>query len=197
MSDLFKDKYRIQSARLSNWDYSSSAWYFVTICTHDRIHYFGDALRDDGGEWSIALSNVGKIARDCWLDIPNHFSNTILGEWIIMPNHVHGIIVIQNARTPGRDEALPRLYKKYTGKYPQMSKISPKPKSLPVIIGSFKSIVTKTTHRLHPDYDFHWQSRFYDHIIRNEISLNKIRRYIHNNPYLWHQDRNNPEGLLI
>src|SRR3989338_3115843 len=94
MSDLFKDKYRIESTRLPGWDYASSGFYFVTICTHERAHYFGDVLIDNNGMTSVALSNIGKIARDCWLDISNHFPNASLDEWVVMPNHVHGIIVI-------------------------------------------------------------------------------------------------------
>ena len=196
MSDLFKDKYRIESTRLPGWDYASSGFYFVTICTHERAHYFGDVLIDNNGMTSVALSNIGKIARDCWLDISNHFPNASLDEWVVMPNHVHGIIVIgdNDVNTFCRDEAMPRLYK-YTGPYPQMSKISPQPQSLSVIVGSFKSATSYKCHK--QNLNFAWQSRFYDHIIRNEISLNKIRRYIRNNPQMWYRDRNNPEGLLM
>jgi len=106
-------KYRVKSARLEGWDYGADAYYFITICTHECAHYFGNVMVDDGGAASVALSNVGNIARDCWLDIPNHFSNASLDEWVIMPNHVHGIVVIggNDVKTFCRDEALPRLYK--------------------------------------------------------------------------------------
>jgi len=111
-----------------------------------------------------------------------------------MPNHIHGIVEIRDgmyirADIDGRDEALPRLY---AGEYPQMSKISPKPGSLSVIIGSFKSIVSKMANKKFPS-NFQWQPRFYDHIIRDEKSLQKIREYIQTNPQMWERDRNNIE----
>ena len=139
----------------------------------------------------MGLNEIGCIVTEFWQDIPNHFDNVQLDEWVVMPNHVHGVIIINNNR---RDEALPRLY---MGNYPQMSKISPKPESLPVIIGSFKSIVTKTINQKYSDAHFSWQSRFYDHIIRDEKSLDDIREYIRFNPLKWELDRNNPVGLWM
>lgn len=194
MEGLYQDRYNINSTRLSGWDYSLSAYYFVTICTHNRVEYFGDVLIDNDGVASVALSDVGKIARNCWLDISNHFFNIMLDEWVIMPNHMHGIIQIDKIKFGGfgRDEAMPRLY---TGKHPQMSKISPQPQSLPVIIGSFKSAVSYKCHK--QNLDFHWQPRFYDRIIRTEQSLYKIRQYIKNNPSMWRRDRNNLESLIM
>lgn len=98
MSDLFKNKYRIQTARLRGWDYSSSVWYFVTICTRNRVCYFGDVLRDNDGKYSVALSDIGKIVRDELLKTPKIRLNVWLDEWIIMPNHIHAIFVIENGR---------------------------------------------------------------------------------------------------
>ncbi len=92
---LYKNKYRIESARLKNWDYSSAGNYFVTICTKNREHYFGN-IRD----CKMVLSEISKIANECWAKIPNHFQFVVLGEWIIMPNHVHGIISIVSAGSP-------------------------------------------------------------------------------------------------
>jgi putative transposase len=183
---LFKGKYRIKSARHSYWDYSSNGYYFVTICTKNREEFFGEIKNGIMG-----LNETGCMVAEFWKDIPNHFDNVFLDEWTVMPNHVHGVIIINNNR---RDEALPRLY---TGNYPQMSQISPKPKSLPTIIGSFKSIATKTINQKYPDLNFSWQSRFYDHVIRDEKSLDDIREYIHFNPLKWEFDRNNPEGLWM
>jgi len=116
-----------------------------------------------------------------------------LGEYIIMPNHVHGIIKIR------RDEALPRLYKDipYSGPHARMSKISPKAGSLPVIIGSYKSAAAKHIHALQNGKKFQWQSRYYDTIIWDEDSLQNIYDYIKNNPINWQYDRNNLEGLYM
>ena len=111
MNNLFKNKYRIRSTRLQNWDYSSNGNYFITICTKNRHHYFGKII--DG---KMQLSDIGIIAERYWNEIPNHFSCVILDEFIIMPNHIHGILVIEKNNAIGneiiamrRDKALPCL----------------------------------------------------------------------------------------
>jgi len=136
----------------------------------------------------MRLSKIGEMAKQYWLAIPRHFPFVKLDEFIVMPNHIHGIVIIVDNH---RDEAMPRLYQ---GKHPQMAKISPKPKSLPVIVGSFKSICAKKIHEY--DLAFTWQSRFYDHIIRNEKSLNNIRQYVIDNPKKLGLDRNNQNNLI-
>lgn len=93
MTDKFRNQYRIPSARASWWDYGADAAYFVTICTKDRIRYFGKV--EDG---VVDLSDIGKIAYKCWEATPNHFPFVILDEFVIMPNHVHGIIVINKGQ---------------------------------------------------------------------------------------------------
>ncbi|MEJ5245220.1 MAG: hypothetical protein WHV28_05860 [Bacteroidota bacterium] len=85
----FRDIYRIPSTRLQNWNYGWNAAYFVTICTHDRQNFFGDIV--DG---KMVLSEIGELANQYWLEIPNHFSFVQLGAFVIMPNHIHGIIII-------------------------------------------------------------------------------------------------------
>ena len=183
----FKNKYRIESSRLQGYDYSQNGMYFITICTKDREHFFGEV---ENGK--MELNEVGKMADQFWQEIPKHFPFVKLDVHQVMPNHVHGNVeILPCAR---RDEALPRLY---TGAHPQMSKISPKPGSLAVIIGSYKSIVAKMIRKQLNPITFAWQSRFYDHIIRNEIELNKIREYIITNPEMWERDRNNPENLWM
>jgi REP element-mobilizing transposase RayT len=195
--DLYKNKYRIKSARYEGYDYSQLGYYFVTICTAGREMYFGEVISEncldyngDISDASVALTEMGKIANKFWLEIPRHFPNVILDEYIIMPNHVHGIIIIDKNR---RDEAMPRLYE---GDFPQMSKISPKPQSLSVIVGSYKSICTKIININFLKSDFSWQPRFYDRIIRHEEELNNIRNYIINNPIKWALDRNNPKNIF-
>ncbi|MFH1947037.1 MAG: hypothetical protein ABIJ23_02685 [Candidatus Magasanikbacteria bacterium] len=104
MEELYKNKYRIKSTRLANYDYSQPGFYFVTICTKNRRHYFGKIT-----EQKMILNDIGKIIQKYWSEIPQHFENVLTNEFIIMPNHVHGIIEISNNDTPCRDEALPRL----------------------------------------------------------------------------------------
>ena len=89
MSEKFLNKYRIESARLKNWDYSSPGYYFITICTKNREFYFGDVKNN-----KMILSPMGKIAYDYWLKIPEHFPHVASDEFIVMPNHVHGILKI-------------------------------------------------------------------------------------------------------
>lgn len=96
MHDKFLNKYRISSARLQHWDYGSDALYFVTICTQNREHYFGEIA--DG---KINLSDTGKMASRFWSEIPNHFPFVQLGEFVVMPNHVHGIIIIDKTGYDG------------------------------------------------------------------------------------------------
>ena len=87
--EKFKGKYRIPSARLQNWDYGWNAAYFVTICTQDRKHYFGEIING-----KMRLSKIGESAEKCWIEIPKHFPFVKLDEFVLMPNHIHGIIEI-------------------------------------------------------------------------------------------------------
>ena len=86
-----KNKYHRRSIRLREYDYASPSWYYITICTHNRECLFGEV--NDG---KIVLSQIGKTAQEYWLEIPNHFANTELDEFVIMPNHIHGIIIIND-----------------------------------------------------------------------------------------------------
>ncbi|MDO8529299.1 MAG: hypothetical protein Q7S18_01380 [bacterium] len=144
--------------RLQNYDYSQNGLYFVTVCTKDRIECFG---KIKNGE--ITLNELGKIVEKCWLEIPNHFSNSILGEFIIMPNHVHGIVEINN------------ILPKFVGNaYMRSLPYNRTKMSLSKIIHGFKSSATREINKKNDTY-FQWQRSFYDHIVRNDISLNKIR----------------------
>ena len=100
MNDKFQNRYRIKSTRLQNWDYSWNGLYFITICTKDRICFFGDIIERETSGSDIyvknGLSEIGKIAEKYWLEIPQHFSFVKLDAFVIMPNHVHGIIVIDH-----------------------------------------------------------------------------------------------------
>jgi REP element-mobilizing transposase RayT len=192
MATLFQNRYRVGSTRHPAWNYADSGMYFVTICAEDRICYFGDIFNEE-----MHLNNSGRIAGQFWLEIPKHFPNVVLDEYVIMPNHIHGVIFIDNdgVQQNRRDETMPRLYTGYTGEHPHMSEISPQPGSLSVIVGSFKSACTKQIRLTIPR--FAWQSRFYDHIIRNERELHDIRNYIYYNPAKWSIDRNHVENLYM
>lgn len=195
MEGLFKNKYKIQSIRLSEYDYSLSGFYFVTICTHERVEYFGDVARDNGGEYSVALSDVGMVVRDGLLNIPAIYNNVRLDEWVIMPNHIHVIFEITSSlrNTSSNDFVETPHWGVSTRERKPQHHIEWKPGVLGSIINQFKGAVTRQCHAL--GLDFHWQPRFYDHIIRNEMALDKIRQYIRANPARWYRDRNNPENI--
>lgn len=177
---LFKNKYRIESARLKGWDYRNPGYYFVTLVTKGRNHYFGRVEGDD-----VQLSAIGEIAAQCWAENPQHHAGIELDEWVIMPNHVHGIIVVVDR---GVVETL-------QCNVSTKSTISPKTGSLSVAVRSFKSAVTKFAHNA--GHEFAWQERFWDHIIRNEAELNRIRNYIRANPSNWKNDKNNDDGIWL
>ncbi|MRT94355.1 transposase [Ancylomarina sp. 16SWW S1-10-2] len=189
MSEKFQNKYRIKSTRLQNWDYGSNAAYFVTICTQNREHYFGEITNG-----IMQLSEIGYIANKYWLEIPVHFLFVELEEFVIMPNHVHGIIII-NKSDDGQsnkciDVETPNLGVSTTTTITNMTTMASKkwkPATLGVIINQYKRICTINARKIHAD--FVWQPRFYDHIIRNDESLHKIRDYIHNNPSTWKDDK--------
>ncbi len=193
MTPKFQNKYRIESARLHNWDYRSDGSYFITICTKNREHFFGDIQNGN-----MILTEIGQLAYQFWKEIPDHFSSIELGNFVIMPNHVHGILTIhgynKNIIWDGNKPASSSMDDKNDNndsksKNEKMSKISPKPGSISTIIRSYKSVVTK--HSKQFDSNFAWQSRFHDHIIRNRYSFYVIQKYIFNNPKNWENDRFN------
>ena len=183
-SELFQEKYRIKSIRLPNWDYSSNGHYFITICTKNMVESLGEIKNGIMG-----LNELGCIAHRFWNDISNHFNNVRLGEFVIMPNHVHGVVRIQNNHlsVDTRHGAYLRLGKNNT--------FGPlNPNSLSSIINHYKGSVKRWCNQNRYS-NFQWQSRYYDHIIRNEKSQYKIEQYICNNPQKWCRDRNNSKGL--
>lgn len=176
---LYQDRYRIPSIRLKYWDYASAGYYFITICTNQRwTNPFG-YIRNG----YICLSSIGTIANQCWLTIPQHFHNVKLDVFVIMPDHMHGIIQIINQEPSARRDVACNVSTKnvHTNKF--YSCISPRNKSLPTVVRSYKSAVTRLSRN--NNYNFQWQSRYYERIIRSSSELLQIRRYITNNPKLW------------
>ncbi len=189
-SDKYKNKYRIESTRLKHWDYAEDGCYFITICAKDREFYFGDII---GGK--MKLSSIGKIANQYWRVISKHFSFVNLDEFIVMPNHIHGIIIIDKTASVGAS-AVSVETRHGASLPPRRRKFGPMQKnSLSSIINHYKGAVKKWCNK--NNMDFLWQERFYDHIVRDEKSLNRIRQYIIDNPAKWESDRNNPENLLM
>ncbi|HUH73070.1 MAG TPA: transposase [Chitinophagales bacterium] len=191
MEGKFQNKYRISSARLQTWDYRWSGAYFITICTKNREHYFGEIVNQ-----KMILSNVGVLANVFWCEIKNHTKNVTLGEFVVMPNHIHGILILNDNVLENVSASVETLHAtslqiplppQSTTKNEQMTGISPKSGSISAIIRSYKSAVTKHANRL--GFDFAWQPRFHDHIIRDEQSFDNIQNYIFNNPINWEIDK--------
>jgi putative transposase len=255
MNEKFKNRYRIPSARAPWWDDTRSAMYFVTICTAHRECYFGKVEKG-----KMELSGIGIIADILWHESKNRCKNLELGPFVVMPNHVHGVLkltgngdgatdvgtmddgttvdvetlhatslpnnthtseisenghmseisenghtseisenghtseISENGHMSEISENAKTSETKYTaenGKNDFNAKISPKSGSVSTIIRSYKSAVTKHAHRL--GFDFAWQTRFYDHLIRNERSFQNISEYLINNPVNWDKDSFKPK----
>ncbi len=187
----FQNKYRIESTRLRNWDYGNNGAYFITICTQNKKHFFGEITNQN-----MELNEIGLIANNFWAEIPNHFPFIELGNFQIMPNHMHGILIMNKINiidmsqcnaTTNIDSNDTLQCNASTVKNKFLSKISPKSGSISTIIRSYKSIVTKNA-RLQ-NIDFEWQSGFHDHIIRNAESYDTIQNYIVDNPTKWNEDK--------
>ena len=182
MCSLFRNRFRHNSLRYSGRDYSLPGKYFVTICTAQKTEWFGGVING-----KMHLSEIGHLASQMWYEIPVHFPFIDLDTFVVMPNHIHGIIVINRSfRTPivGVLHATPLPPDDTTNLSNEtMSIISPKSGSISVVVRSYKSAVTKHVHIL--DNHFSWQRGFYDTIICTTGQLSRIRKYILDNTQNW------------
>ena len=160
--------------RLEDYDHSKSGYYFVTICTKNRIQVFGSVK-----EGRMNLHGYGEIVKECWYDLPKHYLNCSLDSFGIMPNHVHGIIVIDSRDIVGNG-----------------SKPFPT-HGLSEIARGFKTFSSRRINeKLKDGRRFEWQKSFYDHVIKNEKSPENLRRYIMYNPLKWELDTENRTSTL-
>jgi REP element-mobilizing transposase RayT len=217
--ELYRNKYRSNSFRLENWDYGSPGYYYVTICTRDRKEYFGDVVMCDADihtnrpdaamkPWEdmcggiagthnhaslppaahsshvnprsndatspvVRLTPIGKIAHQNWIDIPSHFPFVSLDEFVVMPDHLHGILCFHK---PG--------YREH-----KVNKFGPQSMNLGSVIRNYKS-ATKSDATLN-GINFAWQARYHDDVITSSTELEKIRKYIRENPSRWIEKKNN------
>ncbi|NLW83650.1 MAG: transposase [Phycisphaerae bacterium] len=170
---LYRNQYRVESTRLKNRDYSSNGYYFLTICTKHR-----ECLLGTIAEGKMHLSVIGNIVLQGWNESFVMRRELRCDTFVIMPNHIHGVVVIENpVETHGRASLPCRA-----------------PRSVSSFAAGFKSAVTKriNEYRLTPGVEV-WQPRFYDHVVRSEKSLCTIRDYILNNPMNWQEDEMNPD----
>ncbi len=224
--EKFQGKYRIPSARLQTWDYGSNGMYFITICTKNRDHYFGEI---EGGK--MLFSEMGRLAEKYWYEIPEHFPFIKFDEFVVMPNHIHGILIIDklvdghvqtrlivetrliaslpNASLPNAQRIVPPKIVPPETDEPHNDP-SPPPAAEPKtggitgnknpmfhenisrVIRWYKGRCSFEIRKLHADFE--WQPRFHDHIIRDNLSYEKISNYIRNNPRKWNEDMYNPKN---
>jgi REP element-mobilizing transposase RayT len=176
-----KPLYHRRSLRLKGYDYARPGAYFVTICAQDRTYLFGDVV--DG---QMRLNEFGRIVREAWDDLPNHYPNVEMDAFVIMPNHIHGIIVFVGAGLK------PAPTKPAPTKPAHIKPAPTKNHGLPEIVRALKTFSARRINQLRgtPGVPV-WQRNYYEHIIRTEQALHAIRRYIVNNPMRWQRDRYN------
>lgn len=180
------DHWRRRSLRLRGYDYSSDGAYFVTIVTQHRHCLFGQIVEDE-----MILNEAGQMVHDEWLLLPERFSSVETDQFVVMPNHLHGILVLgENVDSVGAPlvGALPRADIGDTGNIP----------TLGAVVGAFKSLTTvlysegvKESNWPHFDQRL-WQRNYYEHIVRDEIAIERIRDYILGNRANWERDPENP-----
>jgi REP element-mobilizing transposase RayT len=204
-------KHTRHSIRLPSYDYTSSGAYYVTICTKNRQHFFGE-IRNE----KMNLSKIGKIASQNWQDISNHYDRVELGEFVVIPNHIHGIIWIvgahlgvsendttQHLDLPDKNETVgvslgmtddenmnPQICQGKPRREPLHKREfgAPQSGSLSMIINHYKASVKRWCNKNGCDY-FKWQRNYYEHIIRSNNDLNNISEYIQTNPLKWGHDK--------
>ena len=186
---------RRRSVRLKRFDYSEDFAYFLTICTRDQKPLFGELVGS-----KIALHKLGEIVQECWLDIPNHFSNVELAAHIVMPNHIHGMVIIQrrvpqirasnNSEKSAEDKfsaaevdrrawhAMPLPHRPTIRRF-----AAPTICSIPTIVGAFKAAVSRAWSKYSSrTAGSIWQRGYYEHVIRNEDDFQNTCEYIRTNP---------------
>lgn len=152
----WKNKYRIDTARAVWWDYRNAGIYFITICTQGREHFFGDCV--DG---KMRTSTIGLLVQGIWYEIPRRYPTIELGEFVVMPNHIHGILIQTD-----------------TSQSVHISNV----------VGGFKSACTRHINLIASDVGFAWQRLFWDVIVKTEKSFHNIQNYIKMNPKKWKKD---------
>ncbi len=184
----YDPKHHRRSIRLKGFDYTREGAYFVTICTQNQACLFGEIVNGQ-----MQLSDVGEVADTCWRAIPEHFPRVVLDAFVIMPNHVHGIIWIglANRVNVGAKNLSPLPPPPPRPSQRDTSAFRSPSKTVGSIVRGFKIGVTKWV-RSNKNFYTVWQRNYYEHIIRNDTALNRLRQYITDNPARWEDDRENP-----
>ncbi len=196
MGDKFKNKYRIASARAQWWDYGWKGAYFITICTHKRGHFFGNIVEMRFIASPFTSSPLGQMAETIWHEIPIQFPYAALGDFVVMPSHIHGILILdepKNGNGNGNVNIETRLIASLQTTEPLKTGGFAGNKN-PMVNDNISRITrwhngrcTFEIRKMHAD--FAWQPRFHDHIIRDDAEYQRISDYIINNPVKWRDDK--------
>jgi len=192
-----QNQHHRRSIRLKGYDYTTPGGYFITLVTQGRVCLFGDIVKDE-----MQYSEKGQIACECWRAIPDHFSTVELGVFMVMPNHVHGIIILHEELAPAYENrsaisspnvgathwVAPTNGRKYV-----IPTNGPQRGSIGAIIGAYKMSVTRKIVQRYGGVPNIWQRNYYEHIIRNDEEHQRIHLYIESNPVHWINDDENPD----
>jgi putative transposase len=215
MAEKFRNKYRVPSARLQNWDYGSNGAYFITICTKEMQHFFGEVA-----DRKMILNSVGELAEEYWIEILKEFPYVEFGNFQIMPNHMHGILIIDKSVVPATVETRfiasdlankiefiatnsnDKIENDEGGSETRLIASVPEKDGIggfsgennPMLADNISRIIrwykgrcTFEMRKINPN--FGWHSRFHDHIIRNSELFERIQNYIEENPARWEEDK--------
>ncbi len=187
-----RSRHHRRSIRLPAWDYAHPGAYFVTVCTYRRECTLAGII--DG---EVHLSVEGEIARRCWYELPVHYPHAELDAFVIMPNHVHGIIVITEGDGGDVYHGMVDVGFVGAGLRPAPTDGGIKRHGLPEIVCAFKSFSARRINEMRktPGAPV-WQRNYYERTVRNERELRAVREYIHRNPYHWVDDPDNPENII-
>jgi putative transposase len=208
MAEKFRNKYRVPSARLKNWDYGANGAYFITICTKEMEHFFGEVV-----EKKMILNSVGELAEKYWIETTKQFPYIELGNFQIMPNHMHGILIIDKSResipvemrliaSDINDDEIVETQFIASNSFGEMRLIASVQPDIGGFSGENNPMLNENISRIIRWYKgrctfeirktnvaFEWHSRFYDHIIKNSESFERIQNYIEENPSKWEEDK--------
>jgi putative transposase len=174
------DRWHRRSIRLRGYDYAQPGAYFVTLCVHGQELIFGDISNGQ-----LRMSRYGKIVQACWDNLPHHYAHVELDAFVMMPNHVHGIIRLTDIVGAGLKPV------------PTNDPASTKRHGLPEIVRAFKTFSARRINNMRGAAGAPvWQRNYYEHIVRNDDELGRIREYVVNNPLGWERDPENPTAII-
>lgn len=180
-----QENHHRRSLRLKEYDYRQAGAYFVNIVLQDRLCLFGEVIGTE-----MQLNQAGEMISEVWRALPNRFPTIVIDTFVVMPNHLHGIIIINQRPIPVGAGLVPAQNVE--------TQSADTPPALGDVIGAYKSLTTVEytrgvkTMKWTPFHRRLWQRNYYEHIIRNDDSLNHIRQYIIDNPGQWAFDKENP-----